>query len=117
MRAKFGLARKAVRGDDFRSGSRCGSRRLCNTPDDLYSGDGGLAEDHVNGGLLGELFFTVMQDQFTRLRDGDRFWYQSYLPQSLVKKLERQQLSEVVRRNTPIAGELQGNVFRVPNQQ
>ncbi len=36
---------------------------------------GGLAEDAVNGGLLGETCSTVIADQFERLRDGDRFWH------------------------------------------
>jgi len=30
-----------------------------------------LAEDHVHGGLVGETFFTILKDQFERLRDGD----------------------------------------------
>lgn len=47
------------------------------TPNDLDLWVGGLAEDHVNGGLVGETFFTILKDQFTRLRDGDRFWYQT----------------------------------------
>lgn len=38
---------------------------------------GGLAEDHVNGGNLGPLFFTSAVKQFENLRDGDRFWYQN----------------------------------------
>ena len=32
---------------------------------------GGISEDPVNGGLVGELFSKVLTDQFTRLRDGD----------------------------------------------
>ncbi|MGB1250268.1 MAG: peroxidase family protein, partial [Candidatus Promineifilaceae bacterium] len=35
---------------------------------------GGLAEDAVNGGLLGATCSAVIADQLTRLRDGDRFW-------------------------------------------
>ena len=37
--------------------------------------EGGLAEDHVAGSDVGRLFQTIMVDQFTRLRDGDRFFY------------------------------------------
>ena len=33
---------------------------------------GGLAEDHRRGGMVGELFFRILVDQFERLRDGDR---------------------------------------------
>ncbi|HEX4666975.1 MAG TPA: peroxidase family protein [Chthoniobacterales bacterium] len=86
------------------------------SPDDLDLWVGALAEDHVNGGLVGELVYTILKDQFTRLRDGDRFWYQSYLPRSLVRKLEKQTLARIIRRNTPISGELQADVFLVPNE-
>ncbi|MCA8988293.1 MAG: peroxidase, partial [Planctomycetaceae bacterium] len=35
---------------------------------------GMLAEDHVVGSSVGELMRTVLVDQFTRMRDGDRYW-------------------------------------------
>jgi hypothetical protein len=84
------------------------------TPDDIDLWVGALAEDHVNGGLVGELVSVMLKDQFTRLRDGDRFWYQSYLPPNLVHRLESQPLSTIIRRNTEIGKELQKNVFMVP---
>ncbi len=114
-RAQLGLARKASFAEMTSDQAlRVKLANAYNTPDDVDVWVGGLAEDHVNGGLVGELFFTVMRDQFTRLRDGDRFWYQTYLPQNLVDKVERQPLSAIVKRNTPIGAELQKNVFRVP---
>ncbi|CAB9521948.1 Peroxidasin homolog [Seminavis robusta] len=36
---------------------------------------GMLSEDHVAGASVGELLGTVLKDQFTRLRDGDPFYY------------------------------------------
>ena len=42
---------------------------------DLYVG--GLAEDHIEGGSLGELFSTIIAKQFESIRDGDRFWYEN----------------------------------------
>ena len=42
---------------------------------DLYVA--GLSETHINGGMLGETFYEICVDQFSRLRDGDRFWYQN----------------------------------------
>src|SRR5262249_4203462 len=36
---------------------------------------GALAEDHVAGADVGPLTKAVLVDQFTRLRDGDRFFY------------------------------------------
>ena len=38
---------------------------------------GGLAEDHVEGGTIGELFAHIIGDQFFRLRNGDRHWYEN----------------------------------------
>jgi hypothetical protein len=84
------------------------------TVDDIDVWVGALAEDHYNGGLCGELIFTILRDQFTRLRDGDRFWYQTYMPASFVRHIEQQPLSEIIRRNTSIGSELPRNVFVVP---
>src|SRR6185295_17624543 len=50
----------------------------------LYNGDvnnidlwvGAMAEDHVPGTSVGPLVRRILADQFQRLRDGDRFWYQ-----------------------------------------
>jgi peroxidase len=36
---------------------------------------GGLAEEHVSGGLVGELFATLIGDQFERLMHGDPFFF------------------------------------------
>jgi hypothetical protein len=84
------------------------------TVDDIDVWVGALAEDHYNGGLCGELVYTILRDQFTRLRDGDRFWYQTYMPASFVRRIERQPLSAIIRRNTAIGSELPQDVFIVP---
>lgn len=51
-------------------------RALYKTVDDVDALAGGLAEDHVEGASVGELFRTALIEQFQRLRDGDRFWYE-----------------------------------------
>lgn len=38
---------------------------------------GGLAEDHVHGSNLGELFYESLKEQYTRIRDGDRFYFEN----------------------------------------
>lgn len=38
---------------------------------------GGLAESHVEGSGVGELFMASLVDQFTRMRDGDRFYFEN----------------------------------------
>ena len=84
------------------------------TVEDMDIWVAGLAEDHVPGALVGETFFTILKDQFERLRDGDRFWYQNYLPRYLVRLVEKQTLAKIIRRNTQIRYEMQSNVFIVP---
>jgi hypothetical protein len=83
--------------------------------DDIDLWVGGLAEDHVSSAMVGETFWTVIKIQFEALRDGDRFWYEGYLPQYLVDMVEKRTLSKIIRKNTRIRGELQKNVFIVPN--
>ena len=92
---------------------------------------GGLAEDHEEGGNMGEFIRAVLVDQFTRLRDGDRFWYQNdpelkkelcqlsgvqvkllggELEDDPIAQLEGVTLAHILRNNTEIQG-LPDNVF------
>lgn len=78
--------------------------------DDIDLWVGGLAEDHVPGASLGETFTTIIVDQFERLRDGDRYWYQNVFSGRELQQLEQTHLSDVIERNTDIT-DLQTNVF------
>jgi hypothetical protein len=72
---------------------------------------GGLAEDHVRGASVGQTFRTIVADQFERLRDGDRFWYQNdFAGTTDLGVLQRTKLSDIVRRNSG-AWNVQDNVF------
>ncbi len=77
---------------------------------------GGLAEDHYKRAMVGKLIYTILVDQFERLRDGDRFFYLNALPNFQVRKLEATTLADVIRRNTTINREIQDNVFLVPHK-
>ncbi|MFG0244960.1 MAG: peroxidase family protein [Phycisphaerales bacterium JB052] len=70
-----------------------------------------LAEKHAQGSMVGETLTLILSDQFQRLRDGDRFWYESYLPQHMINMVESQTLSKIIKRNTDIGDELSDNVF------
>jgi len=87
--------------------------------DDIDLWGGGLAEDHVAGALVGETFHAIMVDQFTRLRDGDRFWYQNdpffTSDPDLMAEVEATTLSDVIRRNTHIGDELPDDAFTLNN--
>ena len=84
------------------------------SPNDIDIWLGALAEKHKPGMMVSETTYAILKDQFERLRDGDRFWYQIYLPRPLVAMLEQQSLGDIIRRNTSISSELQRNVFRLP---
>ncbi|MGD9723015.1 MAG: peroxidase family protein [Pirellulales bacterium] len=71
---------------------------------------GGLAEDHARGSSLGPLFREMVADQFERIRDGDRFWYQRDLSRSELNRVNDTSLADVIRMNTTI-GNLQADVF------
>ena len=77
--------------------------------DDIDLWVGGLAEDAVAGSMLGATFHTIVVDQFERLRDGDRFWYERDLSPQQARRIGSTQLADVISRNTDV--ELRGNVF------
>jgi hypothetical protein len=79
--------------------------------DNIDAFEGGLAEDHVPGADVGALFRAIMVDQFTRLRDGDRFFYlnEHFSPNEL-RMLQGATLAKVIEANTTITN-LQGDVF------
>ncbi len=83
-------------------------RRLFGTVHDIDSWVGGLAEDHIRGGSVGELIYTALMDQFTALRDGDRFFYMGddelmdNQAIDAVVDLTRISLSEIIAQNTLI---------------
>ncbi len=83
---------------------------------------GMLAEDHVGGGSLGELTLAIIEDQFARLRDGDRFFYlnDDGLGDILAEfgrgtiDIGDVTLRDVIRRNSDVTL-LQRNVFLIPS--
>ena len=77
---------------------------------------GGLSEDALEGGHLGETFATIIVIQFESLRDGDRFWFERSLNERQVERIKRTRLSDIIIRNTDIEeGEIPRNVFRISN--
>lgn len=74
---------------------------------------GGLAEEKAEGSLLGPLNHAINVDQFTRLRDGDRFYYenthwdQAIRDMPLVERIKRHEirLLDIILANTDISAE------------
>jgi hypothetical protein len=82
------------------------------SPDEMDVWVGGLAEDHYRDALVGELVFTVLKGQFEALRDGDRLWYERHFEGRLLRWIKGQRLSNVIRRNTWIDGQISRNAFK-----
>jgi hypothetical protein len=78
----------------------------------------GLAEDHVPGSDLGPLFTTILVHQFTRLRDGDRFFYlnERFNAEELAILSGGNTLAKVIMANTDVRN-LQDDVFRYARSQ
>ena len=74
--------------------------------------EGGLAEDHVPGSDMGPLFTKILVDQFTRLRDGDRFFYlnESLTPEEIGVIRQSNSLGKIIEANTNVTN-LQDDVF------
>jgi hypothetical protein len=71
---------------------------------------GGLAEDHLPNSSVGATFTAILVDQFSRLRDGDRFWYENSLSDNLVRDIQNTSLADIIRLNTGLT-KLQEDVF------
>jgi hypothetical protein len=117
VRIDYGLAPKASF-TDVTSNTEFQTRLLTaypNGPDDADLWSVSLCEDHINGGLVGETFSTILKEQFERTRDGDRFWYEAYLDPATLATVQAQTLSIIIKRNCPfITRELQDDAFHVP---
>jgi hypothetical protein len=78
---------------------------------------GMLSERHMPGSELGELQNAIWTDQFTRLRDGDRFFYLNDPALRIIEQRfgisYRTTLGQLIERNTDATG-LAANVFLLP---
>ena len=61
-----------------------------------------LVEDPLEEGMVGELCSAIVKDQFERVRDGDRFWYENRFPRDLRRLLRKTTLREVIYKNTGV---------------
>lgn len=100
---------------DFQPGFKALLMGVYDDIDDIDLWVGGLAERHVNGGMLGEVFSAILLEQFTRIREGDRFWYEltGMFEPAWLEYVEDSTLANVIMRNTGIST-MQANVFVVP---
>jgi hypothetical protein len=86
-------------------------REVYGSVDRIDAWIGILAEDHLPGSSVGATADAVITEQFARLRDGDRFWYQNdrFEPRERAM-LEATSLAVLLRRHTGIE-RLQDDIF------
>ncbi len=73
---------------------------------------GGLAEEHINGGVVGSTFWVILHEQFDRLQQGDRHYYTDRVDGfDFYEQVEEQTLADIVARNTGLEG-LSDDIFR-----
>src|SRR5262249_11890786 len=111
MRAAYGLPRVT----DFsqitaNADVQARLRELYGSVDNIDAWVGALAEGHVAGSSTGPLIRRVLADQFQRLRDGDRFWYERTFSGPTLQELQKTTLEDVLRRDTSLTN-LQNDVF------
>jgi hypothetical protein len=92
---------------------------LYGTIDNIDPFVGALAEDHLPGSSVGELVDAIIVNQFTRLRDGDRYFYTNdpLLSSRYVERIidmDNVTLSRIIQWNTDITN-IQDNVFYDPS--
>lgn len=79
------------------------------------------------GGILetkngpGELFQKVIMDQFERIRNGDRFWFENsangLFTAKEIERIKKLRMFDVITSVTKITlNDIQENVFRVPSK-
>ncbi len=74
---------------------------------------GGLAEAHINGGMVGQTFWVVLHEQFDRLQEADRFYYLDRFENfDFYAQIEETTFAEIVARNTGLT--LPNDIFFVP---
>ncbi|WP_291160569.1 peroxidase family protein, partial [Ensifer sp. SSB1] len=63
---------------------------------------GGLAEKHINGGMVGQTFWIVLHEQFDRLQEADRFYYSSRFDNFDFYEniIDGQDFADIIARNT-----------------
>lgn len=80
---------------------------------------GGILEDQLPGAKVGPLFKCLLLEQFKRMRDGDRFWYEnpsSLRPEQLTQ-IKQTSLARVLCDNGDNITRIQHDVFLLPDTQ
>lgn len=94
-------------------------KELYGHPDNIDIWVGGILEDQIKGARVGPLFRCLLIEQFKRLRDGDRFWYENpavFKPEQLAQ-IKQTNLGRVLCDNGDNITRSTDNAFILPTQQ
>jgi peroxidase len=111
VRAALGLPRVRSFADITRDASlQSKLQTLYGNVDNIDLWVGALSEDRLPGASVGPTVARIIVDQFQRIRNGDRFWYQNAFTGQLLRDIDNTRLGDVLQRNTRMTN-LQQNVF------
>ncbi|CAI4221322.1 unnamed protein product [Auanema sp. JU1783] len=98
---------------------RIGLSRTYNTTDDVDFYVGSMLEDPVVGGLVGTTLSCVIGEQFKRLRDGDRFFYEheGVFSKEQLAEINKSSLSKIICENADHIELLPEDAFLLPGSQ
>ena len=73
-----------------------------NSVDNIDTYVGVLGEIKLTDSMFGELGATIAGLQFSNIRNGDRFWFESAYPPEVVEEIRKTTLTDIIYRNTEI---------------
>ncbi|XP_014676574.1 PREDICTED: lactoperoxidase-like, partial [Priapulus caudatus] len=97
-----------------------GSATSSSYPDDIDLFSAGLSERPMPGGLVGPTFGCIISRQFTRLRRGDRFWYENDMPTNRftldqLTEIRKASLTRLLCDNGDSITTMQPNAYLIPD--
>ncbi|GLH03915.1 Peroxidasin, partial [Gryllus bimaculatus] len=108
-----------LRGEISNAGVREGLKKLYGHPGNIDIWVGGILEDLAEGAKVGPTFRCLLVEQFRRLREGDRFWYENpatFKPEQLTQ-IKQVSLARVLCDNGDDITDVTQNVFVLPKHQ
>ena len=80
--------------------------------DNIDAWIGLMSERRYENSIYGETMYTILKDQYLRLRDGDRYYFENtgQFSESELNEIRNTKLSDLVRRNTTISN-VPSNIF------
>ncbi|XP_011499674.1 PREDICTED: peroxidasin [Ceratosolen solmsi marchali] len=91
-------------------------RELYGHPGNIDAWVGGILEDQLPNAKVGPLFKCLLAEQFKRMRDSDRFWYEnpSTFQSEQLEQIEKTSLARILCDNGDNITRVQKNVFLLP---